>query len=170
MKALYAGSFDPLTNGHLDIITRASKLCDKLVVGVIANPQKKPMFSFEERKKMITIVTKDLKNVEVGAFNGLLADYVNEEGFDVVIRGLRANTDFEIEMQMAQMNARLYSEKVETVFLMTAPEYSFVSSSMIKEVFNLDGKINGLVPGQVLDFMEKKREENGHNKIVGGKL
>lgn len=170
MKALYAGSFDPLTNGHLDIIARASKLCDKLVVGVIVNPQKCPMLSFEEREKLILEVTSDLPNVEVGVFNGLLADYVNKEGFDVVVRGLRATTDFEIEMQMAQMNARLYSEKVETVFLMTAPEYSFVSSSMIKEVFNLNGNIEGLVPEAVLDFMKKKRAENMKAEEKGGKL
>ncbi len=170
MKALYAGSFDPLTNGHLDIITRASKLCDKLVVGVIVNPSKKPMLTFEERTKLISDVTCELKNVEVGVFNGLLADYVNKEGFDLVIRGLRATTDFEIEMQMAQMNARLYSEKVETVFLMTAPEYSFVSSSMIKEVFSFNGSIKGLVPQAVLDFMCEKKIKNIEMARKGGKL
>ncbi len=163
MKALYAGSFDPLTNGHLDIITRASKLCDELVVGVIVNPSKKPMLSFEEREKLILEVTSELPNVKVGVFNGLLADYVNEGSFDIVIRGLRATTDFEIEMQMAQMNARLYAEKVETVFLMTAPEYSFVSSSMIKEVFNLDGNIEGLVPKEVLAFMKKKKRKKTYS-------
>ena len=163
MKALYAGSFDPLTNGHLDIITRASKLCDELVVGVIVTPSKKPMLSFEEREKLILEVTSELPNVKVGVFNGLLADYVNEGSFDIVIRGLRATTDFEIEMQMAQMNARLYAEKVETVFLMTAPEYSFVSSSMIKEVFNLDGNIEGLVPKEVLAFMKKKKRKTTYS-------
>lgn len=163
MKALYAGSFDPLTNGHLDIITRASKLCDELVVGVIVNPSKKPMLSFEEREKLILEVTSELPNVKVGVFNGLLADYVNKGSFDIVIRGLRATTDFEIEMQMAQMNARLYAEKVETVFLMTAPEYSFVSSSMIKEVFNLDGNIEGLVPKEVLAFMKKKKRKKTYS-------
>ena len=163
MKDLYDGSFDPLTNGHLDIITRASKLCDELVVGVIVNPSKKPMLSFEEREKLILEVTSELPNVKVGVFNGLLADYVNKGSFDIVIRGLRATTDFEIEMQMAQMNARLYAEKVETVFLMTAPEYSFVSSSMIKEVFNLDGNIEGLVPKEVLAFMKKKKRKKTYS-------
>ena len=115
-KAIYTGSFDPLTNGHMDIITRASKLYDKLVIGVIFNPSKKSMFTLEEREEMIRKVTKDLPNVEVDHFSGLLADYVNENKFDVVVRGLRATTDFEYEIQMAQMNARLYRDNVETIF------------------------------------------------------
>lgn len=155
-KALYAGSFDPITNGHLDLIKRASKLYDKLVVGVIANPQKSPLLSIEERKMLISKATEDLENVEVDDFSGLLAQYVNEQKFDVVIRGLRATTDFESEIQMAQMNARLYNENVETIFLMTCPEFSFVSSSMAKEVFMLDGDIEGLVPDVVLEYMKKK--------------
>lgn len=155
-KALYAGSFDPITNGHLDLIRRASKLYDKLVVGVIANPQKSPLLSIEERKMLISEATKDLGNVEVDDFTGLLAQYVNEQKFDVVLRGLRATTDFESEIQMAQMNARLYNENVETIFLMTCPEFSFVSSSMAKEVFMLDGDIEGLVPDVVLEYMKKK--------------
>ena len=155
-KALYAGSFDPITNGHLDLIKRAAKLYDKLVVGVIANPQKSPLLSIEERKMLISEATEDLDNVEVDDFSGLLAQYVNEQKFDVVIRGLRATTDFESEIQMAQMNARLYNENVETIFLMTCPEFSFVSSSMAKEVFMLDGDIEGLVPDVVLEYMKKK--------------
>lgn len=156
MKALYAGSFDPITKGHLDIIIRASKLCDELVVGVISNPSKKPMYSIDERMQLIGEVTEKLENVKVDSFSGLLADYVNKKGFDLVVRGLRATTDFEIEMQMAQMNAKLYSEKVETVFLMTSPQYSFISSSMAKEVFCLGGDIRDLVPQEVLKFMEKE--------------
>ncbi|MBE6033947.1 MAG: pantetheine-phosphate adenylyltransferase [Clostridiales bacterium] len=155
-KALYAGSFDPITNGHLDLIKRAAKLYDKLVVGVIANPSKSPLFSIEERKMLIKEVTSHLDNVEVDDFTGLLAEYVNKQQFDVVIRGLRAATDFESEIQMAQMNARLYDEKVETIFLMTCPEFSFLSSSMAKEVFMLNGDIDGLVPDVVLDYMKKK--------------
>ncbi|MBN7772568.1 pantetheine-phosphate adenylyltransferase [Clostridium aminobutyricum] len=155
-KALYAGSFDPITNGHLDLISRASKLYDKLVVGVIANPSKNPLFTVEERKALIKEATTHLENVEVDDFTGLLAEYVNEKQFNVVVRGLRATTDFESEMQMAQMNARLYDEKVETIFLMTSPDFSFVSSSMIKEVFMLNGSIEGLVPPQILDYMKKK--------------
>ncbi len=152
-KALYAGSFDPMTNGHLNIIERASKLYDELVVGVIANPLKKPRYTLEERKEMITEALKYLDNVEVDCFSGLLADYVNNNGFNVVVRGLRAATDFENEIQMAQMNARLYNDAVETVFLMTDPKYSFISSSMIKEVDSLGGSIKGLVPDEVLRRM-----------------
>lgn len=157
MKALYAGSFDPITNGHLDIINRASRLYEELTVGVISNPSKTPMFTIEERKNLIVQVTQNLKNVKVDSFTGLLAEYVNKNEFDVVVRGLRATTDFEIEMQMAQMNARLYSERVETIFLMTAPEYSFISSSMAKEVYLLGGSIDGLVPALVLNFMKSKK-------------
>ncbi|QAT42809.1 pantetheine-phosphate adenylyltransferase [Aminipila luticellarii] len=155
-KALYAGSFDPITNGHLDLINRASKLYDSLVVGVIANPSKNPLFSAEERKMLIREATSHLKNVEIDDFTGLLASYVNEQQFDVVVRGLRAASDFESEIQMAQMNARLYNENVETVFLMTSPEFSFLSSSMVKEVFMLHGEIEGLVPDVVLSYMIEK--------------
>ncbi|MEG1584127.1 MAG: pantetheine-phosphate adenylyltransferase, partial [Anaerovorax sp.] len=131
-KALYAGSFDPITNGHLDLINRASKLYDELTVGVISNPSKQPFFSVEDRKLMISEVTAHLSNVKIGDFSGLLADYVNKNDFNVVIRGLRATTDFEYEIQMAQMNARIYNNNVETIFLMTSPNFSFISSSMIK--------------------------------------
>ncbi len=155
-KALYAGSFDPLTSGHLDLITRAAKLCDELVVGVIANPDKKPLFSLEERASMIAEVTKDIPNVSVDCFSGLLAEYVNKNEFDMVVRGLRAASDFESEQMMAQMNARLYDDKVETVFLMTSPAYSFVSSSMMKEVYRLGGNIDGLVPEHVLKCIKEK--------------
>ncbi len=154
-KALYAGSFDPITNGHLDLIIRASKLYDELVVGIIGNPSKKPLLSKEERKMLIVEATKDIANVSVDYFDGLLADYVNNGDFDVVVRGLRAIGDFEAEIQMAQMNARLYKNNVETVFLMTAPDLSFLSSSMAKEVFTLGGSIEGLVPDCVLQYMGK---------------
>lgn len=157
-KALYTGSFDPLTNGHLDIITRAAKLYDKLVIGVIVNPSKHSLFSLEEREEMIRKVTADLANVEVDHFSGLLADYVNENQFDVVVRGLRATTDFEYEIQMAQMNARLYEGNVETIFLMTSPSYSFLSSSMIKEVHSLGGCVKGLIPEIILEYMDKKNK------------
>lgn len=152
-RALYTGSFDPLTNGHLNIITRAAKLYDELTIGIIANPSKKSMFCLKEREEMIKEALKDLHNVRVDNFSGLLADYVNENSFDVVVRGLRATMDFEYEIQMAQMNARLFNEKVETVFLMTDPNYSFISSSMIKEVHSLGGSIEGLVPEAILEKM-----------------
>lgn len=152
-KALYTGSFDPLTNGHLNIIERAAKLYDELTIGVIVNPSKKSMFSLDERKRMIGETLSHLKNVKVDCFSGLLADYVNQKGFNVVVRGLRAAMDFEYEIQMAQMNARLFNEQVETVFLMTDPKYSFISSSMIKEVHTLGGRIDGLVPDGILRYM-----------------
>ncbi len=156
-KALYTGSFDPLTNGHLNIIERAAKLYDELTVGIIVNPSKKCAFTLEERKEMIENVLSHLDNVKVDFFSGLLADYVNSSGFNVVVRGLRATMDFEYEIQMAQMNARLFDECVETVFLMTDPQYSFLSSSMIKEVHSLGGSIEGLVPDEVLKKMNESK-------------
>lgn len=157
-RALYAGSFDPLTCGHENLIRRASKICDQLVVGVITNPQKKHYFTLDERVEMIRGAVKDLDNVEVAYFDGLLAEYVNENGFNMVIRGLRGVSDFDSEIQMAQMNARLYKDNVETVFLMTDPTYSFLSSSMAKEVHGLGGNIEGLVPENVLKCMEEKKK------------
>lgn len=155
-KALYTGSFDPMTNGHLDIIKRASRMFRELTVGVITNPSKKCLFTEQERVEMIAEVTAGLDNVRVDTFSGLLADYVNRNGFDAVIRGLRATSDFEYEIQMAQMNAKLFNEGVESVFLMTSPEYSFISSSMIKEVAFLKGHVEGLVPDIVLERITEK--------------
>ncbi|GAB1475298.1 pantetheine-phosphate adenylyltransferase [Bacillota bacterium] len=155
-KALYAGTFDPITNGHLDLLSRASNLCDKLIVGVMENKSKKPFFTAEERVKMIKACTANLDNIEIISFDGLLADYVNRNQIDAVIRGLRATMDFEFEIQMAQMNARLYNKDVETVFLMTTPQFSFISSSIVKEVFSLNGDVSGLVPKVVLKELKKK--------------
>ncbi len=160
-KVLFAGSFDPITSGHLDLINRAACLCECLVVGVVGNQSKTPYFTPQERMQMIREATSHLKNVEVDSFSGLLADYVNANGIQAVLRGLRATTDFEYEIQMAQMNDRLYREGIETIFLMTAPEHSFISSSMIKEVFLLGGQVDGLVPENVLRYMKAKREEKG---------
>lgn len=154
-KALYSGSFDPLTMGHMNIIERAAKLYDEVTVGVIDNPQKKTMFSLEEREEMIRDALSGLDNVRVDNFSGLLADFVNEGGYNVVVRGLRGTTDFDYEIQMAQMNARLFNENVETVFLMTDPRYSFISSTMVKEVNSLGGDINGLVPVEILKRMSE---------------
>lgn len=156
IKALYTGSFDPLTNGHLNIIERAAKLYDELTIGIIVNYSKKSMFTLEERKEMIEETLSHLDNVKVEFFSGLLADYVNANKFNVVVRGLRAAMDFEYEIQMAHMNARLFDEQVETVFLMTDPKYSFISSSMMKEVHSLGGSIEGLVPEVILEKMDKK--------------
>lgn len=155
-RALYTGSFDPMTKGHLDIIERASKMFGELVVGVIVNPNKEPLFTKEERVAMIEAETAHLGNVKVDCFQGLLADYVNANGFTAVIRGLRATTDFEYEIQMAQMNDRLFNEGVESVFLMTNPEFSFISSSVIKEVLSLGGSVDGLVPERILNEMKVK--------------
>ena len=155
-KALYTGSFDPMTNGHLDIITRSSKMFDELVVGVIVNPNKNPLFTREERVAMIKEVTAHLDNVRVDSFEGLLADYVNKNQFDAVVRGLRATSDFEYEIQMAQMNACLFDKGIVSVFLMTSPRYSFISSSMIKEVVSLNGCVDGLVPEIILKKIKEK--------------
>ena len=158
-KALYAGSFDPLTSGHVNIIERAASICDELVVGVIRNPQKAPYFTVEERVKLIEENVAHLGNVAVDSFEGLLAEYVNNGKFDVVIRGRRGTSDFDCEIQMAQMNARLYNDCVETVFLMTDPRYSFLSSSMAKEVYSLNGNLTGLVPENILKAMEEKKDD-----------
>lgn len=160
-KLLYAGSFDPMTNGHLDLITRASKLCDTLVVGVLQNRSKGAIFTVEERMEMIRHSTQDLPNVTIDHFSGLLVDYVEKNGIHAVVRGLRATMDFEYEIQMAQMNARLYNN-VETIFLMTSPIYSFVSSSLVKEVYFLNGNIEGLVPDIVLDYLKQKTPSGGN--------
>jgi len=155
-KVLYAGSFDPITNGHLDLIKRAARLGERLIVGVIQNPSKTPFFTVEERLEMIKAATSTIPNVEVDHFTGLLAEYVKQNNIDVVVRGLRVSMDFEYEIQMAQMNARLYDNNVETIFLMTSPDYSFVSSSIVKEVFTLNGDITGLVPDVVLEYLKRK--------------
>jgi pantetheine-phosphate adenylyltransferase len=157
-RILYAGSFDPVTNGHLDLINRASKLCERLVIGVIRNRSKNARYALADRMEMIRLATGHLRNVEIDSFDGLLADYVREKKINVVLRGLRATMDFEYEMQMAQMNARLYGSEVETIFLMTCPDFSFVSSSLVDEVFMLGGDISGLTPEAVLSYMKRLTE------------
>lgn len=155
VKALYAGSFDPLTLGHLDIIRRAAKLADKLIVGVIRNPGKNAMFTENQRIKMIEAAVSDIPNIEVEAFSGLLADYVKDNNYDMVVRGLRGTTDFDSEIQMAQLHSILYDGGAETIFLMTSGEYGFISSSMAKEVYSLGGDISRLVPQEVLELMNQ---------------
>lgn len=154
--ALYAGSFDPVTNGHLNIIERAAKMYDSLTVAIAVNPHKTGFFTFEERVEIVREVTGHIPNVKVDTFSGLLADYVNENGFIAYVRGLRATTDFENELQMAQMNARLFTGETETIFLMTDPKYSFISSSLIKEVASFGGSVDGLVPEYVSDRIKEK--------------
>jgi pantetheine-phosphate adenylyltransferase len=154
---LYAGSFDPITNGHLDLIERSARLCDVLIVGVAENLSKKARYTASDRVRMIRSAVVHLDNVEIEAFTGLLADFAKRRQVEAVVRGLRATMDFEYELQMAHMNARLYENGIETLFLMTKPAFSFVSSGLVSEVFTLGGDVEGLVPGPVLDYMKNIR-------------
>ena len=158
-KALYAGSFDPLTNGHLNIIERAAKLFDSLTVAIAVNPKKKGLFSVDERVEIVREVTKHIPNVTVDKFRGLAADYVNANGFTAYIRGLRAVNDFENELQMAQMNDLLFTGGTQTVLLMTDPRNSFISSSLIKEVASLGGSVDDLVPPYAAQRIKEKLSE-----------
>lgn len=145
MKAIYPGSFDPVTCGHLDIIERATSVFDQVIVAVAVNLEKQPLFSVEERMELLRQACGHLKNVSVDCFEGLTVDYARQKGAKVLIRSLRAVSDFEYELQMALMNKRLNPE-VETLFMMTSAEYSFLSSSLVKELAQLGTSINGLVP------------------------
>ncbi|MEN6535581.1 MAG: pantetheine-phosphate adenylyltransferase [Bryobacteraceae bacterium] len=143
--AIYPGSFDPITNGHLNLIERGARLFDKLIVAVLQNAGKEPLFSEEERVEMLRETLRKYPNVEVDSFNGLLVDYAVKRKASVILRGIRAISDYEYELQMALMNTRL-SPGVETVFLMSSEQYSFISSRLVKQVFELRGNISGLVP------------------------
>ena len=143
--AVYPGSFDPLTNGHIDIIARGARLFDRVIVALLVNAEKRPLFSVEERTGFIQEAFKDTPNVEVDAFEGLLADYVLRRGAAAIVKGLRTVSDFDYEMQMALMNRHL-CPAVETVFMMPAEQYSFLSSRLVKEVAALGGSVHGLVP------------------------
>jgi len=155
-RAIYPGSFDPPTNGHLDVIERAARYFGELIVAVVVNPQKRePMFTLEDREAMIRECVKNLKNVRVEHFRGLLADYVRKERAAVIIKGLRVVSDFESEMSTALMNRAL--SDVDTMFLMSDQRYSFVSSSIVKEVFFLGGDVAALVPDPVMRLMAAKR-------------
>ncbi len=158
--AVYPGSFDPLTNGHVDIIARGARLFDRIVVAILVNIEKAPLFSAEERVEIAGAVFRDLPNVEVDTFDGLLVDYVQRRNAQVIVRGLRAVSDFEYEFQMALMNQRL-NHAIETVFMMPAERYTYISSRMIKEVFSLGGRVNGLVPEMVEDRLRRKLAERG---------
>lgn len=158
-KALFAGSFDPLTLGHIDIINRASKLYDELVVAVVVNINKESLFSLAERTSMLKDSCKELSNVRIDKVEGLLADYVNTNDIDVVIRGLRDAKDFEYELEMAHYNSNLY-DKAETVFLMTTPEFSYISSTGVRELVRLKGNLETLVPDSVNKYIQKWRKEN----------
>jgi len=143
--AVYPGSFDPLTNGHVDIILRGARLFDRIVVAILLNAEKSPLFSMDERVEIAREVFKAQSNVEVDTFDGLLVDYVARRHAQVIVRGLRAVSDFEFEFQMALMNRRL-DARIETIFMMPAEQYTYISSRLIKEVFTLGGRVHGLVP------------------------
>ena len=153
--AVYPGSFDPLTNGHVDIILRGARLFDRIVVAILVNAEKAPLFTMEERLDIIRSVFKNQPNVEVDTFDGLLVDYVARRGAHVIVRGLRAVSDFEYEFQMALMNQRL-NDRIQTIFMTPAEQYTYISSRLIKEVFALGGRVNGLVPDMVESRLREK--------------
>ena len=154
-RAIYPGSFDPITFGHLDIIERSSKIVDELVVGVLHNSAKKSLFSLDERVSMIKETTKNLPNVKVESFDGLLVDYMNKIDASIIIRGLRAVTDFEYELQIAQSN-HVQNEQIETIFLTTNLNYSYLSSTIVKEFASYGGDISKFVPEQFIDKISDK--------------
>jgi len=153
--AIYPGSFDPVTNGHLDLIARAAMIFDRVVVAVTRNPEKDALFEVKERVEMLEAVTFDWKNVEVDVFEGLLVDYARTRGAGVILRGIRAVSDYEYELQMAMMNRKLESQ-IETVFMLPAEAYSFVSSRLVKELARLGGPIKGFVPALVEQRLRAK--------------
>ncbi|HEX7832785.1 MAG TPA: pantetheine-phosphate adenylyltransferase [Thermoanaerobaculia bacterium] len=153
--AVYPGSFDPLTNGHLDIIRRASRLFDRVLVSVLENEGKSPMFSVAERMELLARCTKDINGVEVHSFTGLLVDFMRRSNANVVVRGIRAVSDYEYELQMALMNRELY-DGAETIFMIPAVEYTYVSSRLVKEVFRLGGDVASLVPEPVIEALSAR--------------
>lgn len=153
--AVYPGSFDPCTNGHLDIIRRASKLFDKVIVAVLINEKKNPLFTLEERVDMLKSSTCDIPNVEICSFSGLLANFMKENNYSVIIKGLRAVSDYEYEFQMALTNRALH-DKIETVFMPCSSEFMFLSSSIVKEVARYNGDLTGLVPDSLVSIIKRR--------------
>lgn len=159
VRAIYPGTFDPPTNGHLDLIARGAKLFEHLTVAILNNPIKNPLFTVAERVEMMREATRQMETVEVETFDGLMVDFARQKQATAVLRGIRAISDYEYEFQMALMNRRLAPE-VETVFLQPAGRYSFVSSRMVKEVFSFGGDITGLVPGNVLKRLRRQARQS----------
>ena len=154
-RAVYTGSFDPVTNGHMDIIRRASEIFDVLIVSILNNKEKTPLFSVEERVKILEEATKDLPNVQIDSFSGLLVDYAREKDLHVIVRGLRAITDFEYELQMSQTNHKLEPD-LETMFLTTSIEYSYLSSTTVREIAAYGGDVSQFVPEAIAGELEAK--------------
>lgn len=161
-KAIYPGSFDPITNGHVDIIKRALEIFDKILIAVLENPQKEPLFTTKERMDMIKEIFADRKDVEVKAFHGLLVEFAKKNNVKIVIRGLRAISDFEYEFQMALMNQKLDPD-IETFFMVPNISYSYLSSKLIKEIFMLGGCLTGLVPELVVSQLQEKFKKGRQN-------
>ena len=171
--AIYPGSFDPLTNGHLDLIERGAKIFDELIVAILRNPEKQALFSVEERRDMLETMTKRYKNVSVDTFDGLMVDYATRVGATAVLRGIRAISDYEYELQMALMNRKL-EPRLETVFMMPAEAYSYLSSRLVREIASLGGSVRGLVPEMVEEKLRRKvtepamKRREHRRKLAGG--
>ena len=160
--AVYPGSFDPVTYGHLDIIKRSIRVFDKLVIGILLNSEKNPLFSMEERVEFLMEATKDMENVEVKSFSGLLVDFARENNADITVRGLRAVTDFEYELQIAQINNKLDSN-LDTMFFTTSTEYAYLSSTIVREIASYHGDVSELVP----PYVEQKLRQKFRERIEG---
>lgn len=160
-RAIYPGSFDPVTLGHMDIISRAAKVVDELIVAVLINSAKKPLFSVEERVSMLEEMTRDIPNVKVKSFDGLLVEYAESEKADFIVRGLRAVTDFEYELQIAQSN-HIVNPRVDTLFLTTSLEYAYLSSTIVREIASYGGDISHFVPEQLMERIYTKYNNGKH--------